>query len=80
MCGISGVWSGSREVAERSVRAMNADQAHRGPDDEGLVALEVPTGSLVLGHRRLSIQDLSPAGHQPMQHPATGDWIGCGLP
>lgn len=36
--------------------------AHRGPDDEGLFA----EGPVVLGHRRLSILDLSSAGHQPM--------------
>ncbi len=44
---------------------MNAALAHRGPDDEGLVADEYA----VLGQRRLSIIDLSSAGHQPMQSP-----------
>ena len=50
---------------------------HRGPDDEGYV--EAPLGRdgtvVGLGFRRLAILDLSPAGHQPMANPATGDWI-----
>jgi len=50
-------------------------QVHRGPDGAGLEVFEVPGGSLALGHRRLSILDLSEAGRQPMTHPETGDWI-----
>ena len=53
---------------------------HRGPDDEGYE--ERPLGrhddkrsTLGLGFRRLSILDLSPAGHQPMVNPATGDCL-----
>ncbi|MBV9124904.1 MAG: asparagine synthase (glutamine-hydrolyzing), partial [Planctomycetes bacterium] len=61
--------------AEAGVRAMMAAQAHRGPDDAGLKTLTLADGSLVLGHRRLSILDLSPAGHQPMENPETGDWV-----
>lgn len=46
---------------------MNSAIAHRGPDDEGAY---VDSGGLVgLGHRRLSILDLSAAGHQPMADP-----------
>jgi len=75
MCGIAGVFSVDPRQTEWAVRRMNRSQAHRGPDDEGLRALDVPGGRLVLGHRRLSILDLSAAGHQPMQNPATGDWI-----
>ena len=44
---------------------------HRGPDDEGLW-IEGPVG---LGHRRLSIVDLSPDGHQPMSNEAGDCWI-----
>ena len=40
---------------------------HRGPDDSGLTHLKVGAHNLILGHRRLSIVDTSPAGHQPMQ-------------
>jgi asparagine synthase (glutamine-hydrolysing) len=47
--------------------------AHRGPDDRGLWSS--PTGVCVLGHARLSIVDLSPAGHQPMVDAITGNTI-----
>jgi asparagine synthase (glutamine-hydrolysing) len=46
---------------------------HRGPDDSGFEVLS--NGELVLGHRRLSILDLSPLGHQPMAHPSGKAWI-----
>lgn len=48
---------------------------HRGPDDEGYELFEVSGGWLGLGQRRLSIVDLSAAGHQPMCHAETGNWI-----
>jgi asparagine synthase (glutamine-hydrolysing) len=67
MCGIAGFFaprsSGDREVLERMTRAL----AHRGPDAEGY--LIDPELGLHLGHRRLSIVDLS-GGAQPMM---TGD-------
>jgi asparagine synthase (glutamine-hydrolysing) len=75
MCGIAGVLSANPKQAETAVRAMNRIQAHRGPDDEGLKIVKTAGGDLALGHRRLSILDLSAAGHQPMLNPATGDWI-----
>src|SRR5262252_6102806 len=43
---------------------MNRAIAHRGPDDSGTFV--DPAAGLALGHRRLSIIDLSPLGHQPM--------------
>ena len=46
---------------------------HRGPDDRGLWSS--PKGVCVLGHARLSIIDLSPAGHQPMLDVITGNAI-----
>jgi asparagine synthase (glutamine-hydrolysing) len=52
--------------------------AHRGPDDSGLQLIRVSSVipfEIGLGNRRLSIIDLSPAGHQPMQDPETGNWI-----
>jgi asparagine synthase (glutamine-hydrolysing) len=53
---------------------MNRALAHRGPDDEGANYFALPENRwLGLGHRRLSIIDLSPAGHQPMLDPATGN-------
>ena len=67
MCGIAGVLGGPRLDAELVAR-MSRALAHRGPDDEGVwVDAEAGIG---LGHRRLSIIDLSPAGHQPMHSPA----------
>jgi asparagine synthase (glutamine-hydrolysing) len=54
---------------------MTAALTHRGPDDEGIEVLATPFGFLGLGQRRLAIQDLSPAGHQPMVNPETGDWV-----
>ncbi|SIO55263.1 asparagine synthase (glutamine-hydrolysing) [Singulisphaera sp. GP187] len=75
MCGIAGVWASDGRTAEAAVRAMTATQTHRGPDDQGVMTFNVPSGHLALGHRRLSIQDLSPLGHQPMENPETGDWI-----
>jgi len=69
MCGIAGVLRrdqpGGPSSDERDVRVALARLRHRGPDDEGLCQAQ----GLVLGHRRLSILDLSPAGHQPMHTP-----------
>jgi len=68
MCGIAGLWDpdGSTNGAELDhlVGAM-ADALHRrGPDDRGVWV--DPEGRVALGHRRLSIVDLAPTGHQPM--------------
>jgi asparagine synthase (glutamine-hydrolysing) len=63
VCGINGIFHLRREGNfVQQVRGMNRAMAHRGPDDEGI--FEAP--GLALGHRRLSIIDLSAAGHQPM--------------
>jgi asparagine synthase (glutamine-hydrolysing) len=64
MCGISGfVWKDARRPADAdTVRAMCDVIAHRGPDAEGVYT----DGPVALGHRRLSILDLSDAGRQPM--------------
>jgi asparagine synthase (glutamine-hydrolysing) len=68
MCGISGFWDTSRqnsnETMQRIVQQMSDKLLHRGPDDGGSWVDEC-TG-VALGHRRLSIVDLSPEGHQPM--------------
>ena len=55
--------------------AMVRKLEHRGPDDEGLETIRTTAGVLVLGFRRLAIIDLTPAGHQPMHDPVTGNWI-----
>lgn len=67
MCGIAGAFGGpgvDTAVVQRMTRAL----AHRGPDDEG--AWVDSDAGIGLGHRRLSIVDLSPAGHQPMISPS----------
>ncbi|MES2304514.1 MAG: asparagine synthase (glutamine-hydrolyzing) [Gemmatimonadota bacterium] len=63
MCGIAGFWQRDGRAADPALleRMCHAIR-HRGPDDAGRW-LE---GGLALGHLRLSIIDLSPAGHQPM--------------
>ena len=78
MCGIFGL-VGKRspqfnQALARGTRAL----AHRGPDDEGTELLALasdPSTCVGLGARRLAILDLSPAGHQPMCDPATGNWL-----
>lgn len=67
MCGIAAIadWNGPREELTARVRKMNAAQRHRGPDGEG-VWVEEDAGAGI-GHRRLSIVDLSPGGAQPME-------------
>lgn len=63
MCGISGIINKNyTPISHGEIETMNSSIRHRGPDDEG-VFLE---NNIALGHRRLSILDLSPDGHQPM--------------
>ena len=68
MCGIAGILTfdascGQPEFKE-TIRKMTNLMMRRGPDDEGFWS--DPNGHLQLGFRRLSILDLSLAGHQPM--------------
>lgn len=63
MCGINGIYGLNDVVlAEQKIALMNNRLKHRGPDDNGTYV----DPHLALGHRRLSIIDLSSAGHQPM--------------
>lgn len=66
MCAIAGKlkWDEQR-VSGEGIEAMCAHMAHRGPDDKGIVSLN----NIVLGHRRLSIIDLSHNARQPMSTP-----------
>jgi len=73
MCGIAGELSWTVRAEERAVAEMVSGIAHRGPDDRGLWSS--PNGVCALGHARLSIIDLSPAGHQPMPDALTGNAI-----
>ena len=66
MCGICGFISKNRITTEQ-LQEMNSTMVHRGPDDHGEEIYQVAGGySLGMAQRRLSIQDLSPLGHQPM--------------
>jgi asparagine synthase (glutamine-hydrolysing) len=73
VCGIAGVIGRDAGEVRRALAPMLACQTHRGPDDEGTEIVEAGGWTAGLGQRRLSIIDLSPAGHQPMVHPQTGD-------
>ena len=67
MCGFTGFLmseAGKINEMEEVVSSMNSTLTHRGPDDKGLW-IDNDEG-IALGHRRLSILDLSTAGHQPM--------------
>jgi len=64
VCGIVGIWEFRRPVDRALVESMRDTLTHRGPDDHGVFI--DPSGQLGLGHRRLSILDLTPAGRQPM--------------
>ena len=70
MCGIAGLVNCPDD--ER-LGVMTDLQAHRGPDDQGVRFF--PEERVGLGHRRLSIIDLSPAGHQPMCNDDESIWI-----
>ena len=72
MCGIAGITGRSDESL---VRRMCDLIAHRGPDDHGVGAFQAGGVPVTLGHRRLSIIDLSPAGHQPMANEDGSVWI-----
>jgi len=66
MCGITGIFGNPQHLEfEHSVQRMTDSLHHRGPDDSGIWVNE--ESHIALGHRRLSVLDLSPAGHQPMQ-------------
>jgi len=91
MCGICGEIDFNSGVKVEPIQKMCDVLAHRGPDDEGMVfikgsqyfemkkTLQLPSGEngfeVALGHRRLSIIDLSDAGHQPMCNEDGSIWI-----
>lgn len=66
MCGISGFIDFKHTSSNEVLMTMNRTLAHRGPDGEGYCFEENKSFQLGLGHRRLSIIDLSEGGHQPM--------------
>jgi len=67
MCGITGkIFIRDGVVSEGAIEQMNEAIKHRGPDDDGVYIS--PKKNVGFGHRRLSIVDLSPLGHQPMSY------------
>ena len=75
MCGIVGIVARDTEIPPGILEEATQLLAHRGPDDSGTLLLRQSPFQIALGHRRLSILDLSPLGHQPMHDPVTGNWI-----
>ena len=65
MCGINGFYSNSASTFNNVIAKMNLAISHRGPDSNG--SWSDKKSGIVLGHQRLSILDLSIAGHQPMK-------------
>jgi asparagine synthase (glutamine-hydrolysing) len=101
MCGIAGFGGSGVPLEPQGIRTMTDALRHRGPDDEGYLALTIsPPGAFhftgkdskvpgqpletftfkqpvrfFLGHRRLSILDPTPAGHQPMSNRDETIWL-----
>jgi len=99
MCGITGAYSCKGSINPDYIKRMTDSLRHRGPDDEGFLAVDSTSGKVVsltgiesktngprieefnrsanlfLGHRRLSVIDLSPTGHQPMANKDGTLWI-----
>ena len=72
MCGLVGFFG--RNLTHTDLRQVTHEVlgvlTHRGPDDEGVWIEE--NCQLALGHKRLSVLDLSPSGHQPMVSASVG--------
>jgi asparagine synthase (glutamine-hydrolysing) len=76
MCGICGIYeygAGEPGITPGLVAAMRDTMTHRGPDDAGVYV--TPDRTVGLGHRRLSIVDLSAAGRNPMRNEDGRIWI-----
>jgi asparagine synthase (glutamine-hydrolysing) len=75
MCGIYGYASRTGEINPRILFGMGSTLAHRGPDDDGERIDNTGPTCIGLGHKRLSIIDLSPAGKQPMGNEDETIWV-----
>jgi asparagine synthase (glutamine-hydrolysing) len=82
MCGICGkINIDGKEIPQKLIQLMSSVLSHRGPDDEGVYLNNPsegkghPSVSVGLGHRRLSIIDLTKAGTQPMSNEAGTIWM-----
>jgi asparagine synthase (glutamine-hydrolysing) len=68
MCGIAGYFTLNQNHSEKVIRDMCNEIVHRGPDQDGYHVVDIKGSQLALGHRRLSIIDLSEKGRQPMSY------------
>src|SRR5215831_2958519 len=68
MCGITGFVDFKNRSSEAILSQMSTSLSHRGPDGQGIFFVGGPEMSLGLGHRRLSIIDLSVSANQPMHY------------
>lgn len=77
MCGIAGLFGPdlAPSALEAQLRRLTAALHHRGPDAAGHIVVGRPGVAGGLAATRLAILDPSPAGHQPMHDPQTGNWI-----
>lgn len=75
MCGITGFADFTSSVTKDTLEKMASALVHRGPDDAGAELFHAGKAGIGFGFRRLAILDLSPAGHQPMTDPHTGNRI-----
>jgi asparagine synthase (glutamine-hydrolysing) len=67
MCGIVGFCDFSKKTSYEILQSMTNAISYRGPDDSGYSYNKVENATIGLGHRRLSVIDLSSNGHQPME-------------
>jgi len=68
MCGIAGFVDFNKKMDMSTLKSMTDVLHHRGPDDSGYSFYDTDEAAIGLGHRRLSIMDLSSHGHQPMAY------------
>lgn len=73
MCGIIGAFDPKQHLTHDSFEALRDRMTHRGPDDAGTE--HDAAANVWFGHRRLSILDLSPKGHQPMKNADGTLWL-----
>jgi asparagine synthase (glutamine-hydrolysing) len=75
MCGIYGYVTQREKINPEIMHRMGCALAHRGPDDEGEMTANSNAVCVGLGHKRLSIIDLSAAGKQPMANEDESVWL-----
>ncbi len=68
MCGIAGFIDFKNNTTEEVLAKMSCAVPHRGPDGQGVFLAKTQRAQVGLGHRRLSIIDLSHAANQPMHY------------